>query len=70
MTIDGRLEYALERMPALKTGDVNGNRNFLRNTLLEVARDQRHACAAAVINLRADCSRGDAHHAVINAKLD
>ena len=48
LTIDEQMAVLMDRIPVLRTGDVNGNHNFLRNKLLEVARNQRHACAEAV----------------------
>jgi hypothetical protein len=71
-TIEQRIGELMGQLPyANKTaGGVAGFRQVLRVALLEVARDQRHACAESVqamigVNVR----KVDAHQIVMNAEL-
>lgn len=69
-TIDERIEILLAEM---KPPPSIAWRARLRTTLLEVARDQRHACADAVFALlQSDSSfRPDTvHQAVMNATIE
>ena len=74
MTIDERVECFMARLKAgAKHDDLA---NDYRLSLLEVARDQRHACAEAVMAIT-QCDVNNpwmvdkdiAHHAVMNAPL-
>lgn len=80
MTIDERVERLGKEIAHLrgKAGksyerEFDAYQNNLRLTLLEVARDQRHACAESVNNLIAtdheEPSRDRAYHAVMNTEL-
>lgn len=76
MDIEERLNDLMSRLPYLhKTiGGVKGFRERLRLALNEVARDQRHACADAIMDVErchgehCDC-KDRSHQAVMNATL-
>lgn len=77
MTADERLEDLMAHLPYVtKSGGAVQFRERLRFALLETSKDQRHACAEAVLR----CKRGrllsdsddlirlnEAHQAVMNA---
>lgn len=79
MTLEKRLDDLMANLPYLHktSGGVKGFRNRLRLALLDVARDQRHACAEAVAamprtphNEPGDCVwKDEAHQEVMNANL-
>ena len=69
-TIDERVAALMSQLPyANKTeGGVVGFRAALQNALLQVARDQRHTCAEALLAIdRNAWSLDAAHNAVMNA---
>jgi len=80
MTIDERVSVLMSRLPLrMLDGDEGEIRNRIRSVLLEVARDQRHACEAAanavVIPAGGECEavalrvRLEACRAVMNAEI-
>lgn len=74
--INERLQRLMRQLPyANKTaGGVKGFEELLRLALLETARDQRHACAEAVLAVEGDnnnpwmIDRDAAHSAAMNAR--
>lgn len=73
MTTEERIDDLIANLPYLNktSGGVKGFREKLRLALLEVARDQRHACAEAVADLDVCPAEEEigrkAHQAVMNA---
>lgn len=75
MTIDERVEAYLAKSVNYQMaaeGIKHIARQGLKSLLLEVARDQREACAKAIAHLPVDtCVGGNtAYHAVMNATLE
>jgi len=71
MTIDERVDRVVSSLSlsTLKTLDVEVFRELLRKDFLEVARDQRHACAEALTEIdRNAWSLDAAMGAVMNAQ--
>lgn len=76
-TVDERVEDLMQQLPyANKTaGGVVGFRRVLRLALLEIARDQRHGCAEAVMGVAGDnnnpwmIDKDAAHAAVMNTRI-
>lgn len=81
MTIDERVEDLIAKLPCAVMTSATAPSNFrkrLQLALLEVARDQRAACAEAVLavsnvgstgNIYTAIEAGAAHAAVMNANL-
>lgn len=71
MTIDERAERLAGRMPQISITQDTDNKQFALSMLLEVARDQRHACAEAATEASPhpmwDFSK--VHQAVMNASI-
>ena len=72
MTIDERLaELTLTLKPWLPLFDDELVQRHLRNALLQVAKDQRHACAEALHTVGHDgiLRYEETHQAVMNAEV-
>jgi len=66
MQVDAHVDRLMKSLS--QTNDADKTRELLRWALLEVARDQRHACAEAVVRIdRNAWSLDAAHSAVMNA---
>lgn len=79
-TIEERVEALMATLPYLHVsqGGVKGFRERLRLTLLEVARDQRHACIEAMLESfqsvpakggNRNVNGGSVYNAIMNAEI-
>lgn len=73
MLIDDRVKKLMDTLPYLhkSEGGVEGFQKRLRLAMLEVAYDQRYACAKALCSIRHGGVRRDGilHYAVMNAEV-